>query len=102
MNAKCYMCDRDVEDIILHIVMSCQCFVQERNLLYDIIVNILPVELSISFFEQNDEDVLTTFLGGLTQWTSNINDEIWVELMLNICEYLNRKWNFRIPKPHIL
>ena len=37
--------------------MSCQCFVQERNLLYDIIVNILTVELSISFFEQNDEDV---------------------------------------------
>ena len=102
MNTTCYMCDRDVEDIILHIVMSCQCFVQERNLLYDIIVNILPVELSISFFEQNDEDILTTFLGGLTHWTSNINDEIWVELMLNICEYLNRKWNFRIPKPHML
>ena len=102
MYSKCYMCDRDVEDIILHIVMSCQCFVQERNVLFDIIVNILPVELSISFFEQNDEDLLTTMLGGLTNWTSGINDEIWVELLLNICEYLNRKWNFRVPKPHML
>ena len=96
------MCDRDVEGIILHIVMSCQCFVQERNVLFDIIVNILPVELTISFFEQNDEDLLTTMLGGLTNWTSGINDEIWVELLLNICEYLNRKWNFREPNPHML
>ena len=47
-------------------------------------MNILPIELSISFFEQHDEDVLTTILGGLTNWASNINNEIWVELVLDI------------------
>ena len=50
MVSKCIMCDSDVDDIILNIVMSCQHYFQERNSLFDIIVNILPVELSVSFF----------------------------------------------------
>ena len=95
------MCDSDVDDIILHIVMSCQYYFQERNSLFDIIVNILPVELSVSFFEQSDCEVLTCILGGFTNWVTDINDELRVELMLNMCEYINRKWNFIIPKPYL-
>ena len=101
MVSKCNMCDSDVDDIILHIVMSCQHYFQERNSLFDIIVNILPVELSVSFFEQSDCEVLTCILVGFTNWVTDINDELWIELMLNMCEYINRKWNFIIPKPYL-
>ena len=43
MVSKCTMCDNDADDIILHIVMSCQHYLEERNSFFDIIVNILPV-----------------------------------------------------------
>ena len=74
----------------LHIVMSCQHYLQERNSFFDIIVNILPVELSVSFFDQSDSEFLTCVLGEFTNWVTDMNDVLWVELMLNVCEYINR------------
>ena len=89
MKSHCDMCGIESDDIILHLFMSCQSYIQERDSLYDIIVNILPVEFSVSFFEQDDYDILKSILGGLTSWTLTITDDVWIELMLNISEYSN-------------
>ena len=105
MVSKCTMCDNDADDIIAHIGMSCQHYLQERNSFFDIIVNILPVELSVSFFDQSDSEVLTCVsyadLPTGLHIQKCINDELLVELILNVCEYINRKWNFNIPKPYL-
>ena len=50
--SKCDVCDNDVNDKILHTVMSCQHYLQERNSLFETIVSILPFELSVSFLNK--------------------------------------------------
>ena len=56
MDSKCTVCDNDVDGIILHIDMSCQHCLQEKNLLFYIIANILPVELLFLVFDQSDSE----------------------------------------------
>ena len=66
MVSKYDVCDNDVDNIIFHIVMSCQNYFQERNSLFEMIINILHIALSVSFRDKSDCEVLTCILSGFT------------------------------------
>ena len=99
-SALCEKCDYLVSDYIFHVIIQCQAYVAERDKLFDIVVNVLPVEKSISFFDQNDEEIVQNFLGGLTDVMLDIDDETYIEFILNVSSFLE-KWNFKVPIPYI-
>ncbi|KAK3093161.1 hypothetical protein FSP39_012054 [Pinctada imbricata] len=99
-SAMCEKCDCIVSDYILYVLIQCQSYVSEQDKLFDIVVNVLPVQKSILFFDQNDEEIVQNLLGGLTDVMIDIDDETYTEFILNVSSFLE-KWNFKLPIPYI-
>jgi len=53
-------------DLPKHLVLQCQELLHIRNNMFYKIVDILPVEKSVHFFYQNDDDILESLLGGIS------------------------------------
>lgn len=45
------------------------------------IVDLLPVHDSINLFNQEDGDILITFLAAITEFAIELNTDIWYQLM---------------------
>jgi len=59
----CQLCGRQVIDIVIHCIAECPNLMQERNLMWDTIINVLDVSESIDLFNRDDDDIVDIFLG---------------------------------------
>ena len=97
---SCEKCNRDVSDIIKHYILSCESYVQERNVLLERIVDILPVQKSVEILEQDEDDLLVTLLGGMTNSLEQIDDSMLAYVIVEIARCIYT-WNIPIPKLYI-
>ena len=61
----CTLCESDTSDIVKHLICNCYKLLEIQNNLYYRIVDILPVQESVLFFEQDDDDILVPYLAEL-------------------------------------
>ena len=59
----CSLCNRTVTDMCKHILMQCPELYNERNIICDKIVDILPVEASVELFEMDDTEITDILMG---------------------------------------
>jgi len=57
------------------------------------IVDILPVELSVNFLDQSDNNICAAILGANNICTCNIDNNTWAELMCDIANFLYKLYN---------
>lgn len=78
---QCSLCNRYDVDIVKHLILSCEKLLEMRNRMFYSIVDLLPVQESVRLFLQDDDDVLVTLLGGITEYTETLESEMWEKLM---------------------
>jgi len=61
--AICKLCNRPIMDICTHVIMTCPILFNERNILCDALVNMLPVEASVELFNLEDESITDIIMG---------------------------------------
>jgi hypothetical protein len=61
---QCELCNNDYNDITEHIIMSCSSLHNERNCMWDDMVNNLGVEKFVNLWSRPDEEILDILLGG--------------------------------------
>jgi endonuclease/exonuclease/phosphatase family metal-dependent hydrolase len=59
----CKLCNMPVMDICTHVIMTCSTLFNERNILCDELVNMLPVEASVELFNLEDESITDIIMG---------------------------------------
>ena len=73
----CEACNLDCSDIIKHYVMSCENYVDKRNIMLERIVDIFPVNDSVNILNQDENELLLTLFGKETDAVKNIDDNLW-------------------------
>ena len=63
VDKECSLCNRTVTDMCAHMYMQCPDLYNERNIICDKIVNLLPVEASVELFEMDDADITDILMG---------------------------------------
>jgi len=65
-SGQCILCNTFTQDLPKHLALQCQKLLHIRNNMFYKIVDILPVEKRVEFFDQNDDDILESLLGGIS------------------------------------
>ena len=52
------------------------------------IVDIFPISNSISYFEQDDDEIMISFLGGMTDSIKALSANLWTELICHTAAYM--------------
>ena len=61
---KCKLCSKDFEDVSRHFLLDCPYKIHPREYMFDKIQDLLHVTHSASLFNQPDEDLYISLLGG--------------------------------------
>lgn len=64
----------------------------ERNALFYSIVDILPVHQSVTFFLQEDDDILESLLGGITDFIKTLESDTWKNLKYRLADHLDKMY----------
>ncbi len=76
-DGNCTLCNHYTHDILEHLVLYCEHLIDDRNHMFYSVVNLLPVNDSVPFFQQDDDEILITLLGGVTEFIQTIESELW-------------------------
>ena len=86
-SGQCRLCNMFTHDLPKHLILQCKKLLHIRNSLFYIIVDILSVEKSVEFFDQNDDDILESLLGGIHNTTMrSMESDVWESLMCHISD----------------
>lgn len=84
----CTLCSQLESDIVKHLLLNCMNMLEARNNMFYSIVDVLPVQESVSFFMQDEDDILISLLGGITEYIETIDAEIWKNLMYCLADHI--------------
>ena len=59
----CNLCNKSTSDYVDHIMTSCECLIDNRDKLWDNILDALGVEAEVNLFQRDDEQVTRIMLG---------------------------------------
>ena len=65
----------------------------DRNSMFYGIVDLLPVHDSVNLFRQEDDDILITFFGGITEFANELDSDVWYQLMLCGAGHIHKVYN---------
>lgn len=87
-SGNCSLCNLQTNDILKHLILNCEKLLDARNEMFYAIVDVLPVEQSVTFFEQDDNDMMISILGGITDCISCMDSDVWKCMMHCLGDHL--------------
>ncbi|CAC5382423.1 unnamed protein product [Mytilus coruscus] len=81
-SGQCTLCNHFTDDIVKHLILNCKHIVNIRNEMFYAIVDLLSVQDSVKLFQQDEDDMLVTLLGGVNDYKKKLNSDVWKQLMM--------------------
>ena len=75
-------------DIVKHLLLNCNDMIEARNKMFYSIVDVLQIQESVCFLMQEDDDILITLLGGITEFVETMEAEIWKTLTYCLADHI--------------
>ena len=85
---QCSLCKLYTTDVLKHYILSCAYLLQIRTEMFYKIVDILSVEESVCYFNQDDDETVEALLGGLTSAIETFDADVWSCLMCHTADYM--------------
>lgn len=85
---QCTMCEQYECDLLKHLMLNCTNMLEIRNKMFYAIVDVLPVQESVQFFMQDEDDVMISILGGITPYIETIESDTWKDLMYCLADHI--------------
>ena len=98
----CVLCRREYSDIVCHLIADCPALYQERNILWDYIIDSVDIYCGMSLSNMNDEQFVDILCGqkwtgfrfsnnvNLKKFYSGLSDIIVKHFWVKIC--MNYEW----------
>ncbi len=86
--SPCKLCNKDYTDIACHLIAECPTLYQERNILWEYIIDTVDVRRSVALSCLEDKHFTDIILGG--KWTgldsidTEVKDKLYCEIVLII------------------
>ncbi|CAC5373760.1 unnamed protein product [Mytilus coruscus] len=88
---QCTLCNHYTDDIVKH--LNCEHVVDIRNEMFYAIVNLISVQDSVKLFQQDEDDMRVTLLGGVNDYVKQLNSDVWKQLMLCLTGHMLKLYN---------
>lgn len=96
ISGQCSLCNKSIDDLVKHLILHCEYLINDRNSMFYSIVDLVPVQDSVNLFNQEDDDILLTLLGGMTDFANNLDSDLWCSLILRVAGQIHNMYtNFR-------
>ncbi|CAC5402883.1 unnamed protein product [Mytilus coruscus] len=86
-DGQCSLCGCYSTDVVQHLILYCEKLLDERNNMFYRIVDVLPVQESVRFFQQDDSDIIVALLGGITDFMQSVNSDNWRNMMCCLADH---------------
>ena len=90
-SAHCSLCDTVAADIIKHLIMNCKHLLERRNIMFYEIVDLLPVQDSVNFFNYDDDCILEFLLCGNT--IDFMDNDTWIQIIQKTSYHIMLMYN---------
>ncbi|VDI79116.1 Hypothetical predicted protein [Mytilus galloprovincialis] len=87
-DGQCSLCGCYSTDVVQHLMLYCENLLDARNSMFYGIVDVLPVQESVRFFQQTDSDIIVTLLGGITDFMQSVNSDNWGNMMCYLADHI--------------
>jgi hypothetical protein len=91
----CNLCNKQTDDYVEHILIRCEQLLEERNDLWENIVNVLGVKAEVELFCKEDEDIMRIMLGKEWQYLNKDQYDQFICIVARAVTQLCRNTNFR-------
>ena len=90
---QCSLCNSYTTDLLKHYILSCTDLLEIRTEMFYKIVDMLIVEDSVCLFDQDDDEVAESLLGGMNHDIQTLDSYVWNCLMCHTADY---RYMFRL------
>ncbi|CAC5401932.1 unnamed protein product [Mytilus coruscus] len=87
-DGQCSICGCHSTDVVQHLILYCEKLSDARNSMFYGIVDVLPVQESVRFFQQDDSDIIVALLGGITDFMQSVNSDNWSNKMCCLADHI--------------
>ena len=86
----CKLCNKEVTDRAKHFLLNCENLMDERNEFMEKIVDVLEVRDSVDLFNQDEDILVETLLGGRTDCLLHIEYSVWCQFLLIVASGVSK------------
>ena len=90
--SQCDLCKSLLNDPVEHTLLHCQCLIEERNIMWDNILNNLDIKLEAELFSAEDSEVLAVLMGKASAFvvTPDEKSNFYIGISQSLNIFLNR------------
>ena len=85
---QCSLCNSYTTDLLKHYILSCTDLLEIRTEMFYKIVDMLTVEDSVCFFDQDDDEFVESLLGSMNHAIQTLDSDVWNCLMCHTADYM--------------
>ena len=85
---QCSLCNSYTTDLLKHYILSCTDLLELRTEMFYKIVDMLTVEDSVCFFDQDDDEFVESLLGSMNHAIQTLDSDVWNCLMCHTADYM--------------